>query len=277
MKVAVIGAGLFGSIIAAQLRAAGRTVTVIDDARPASGSRPAACLMKPSWFSSMPREEVEASLGLLDRLYGVQGLAFTLRPTGLKATVHWVDPAKVLKGEDLRARVREIVRWEKSWKICFANDRGIMRPPIFVDRVVVATGVWTEELAPIFKGLVTGQAGVAFLAPNQTVDEPFIKVWAPYKQIVAFNRGDGAWVGDGSSIKAANWTDEHETTSYYRCKDAFGCTDNVRPLFGIRPYVKGRPYLLDEPYPGYWVATGGAKNGTVAAGWVAHDLDRRLQ
>ena len=36
-----------------------------------------------------------------------------------------------------------------------------------------------------------------------------------------------------------------------------------------------KPCLLEEIRPGLWVASGGAKNGMLAAGWAAHEICRR--
>jgi glycine/D-amino acid oxidase-like deaminating enzyme len=48
-------------------------------------------------------------------------------------------------------------------------------------------------------------------------------------------------------------------------------------LTGLRPYVPGaKPCVLAEPHPGLWVVTGGAKNGTAAAGWAARKLSEAL-
>lgn len=272
----VIGAGLFGSIIAAELRAQGRSVLTIDDRRPEAGSRPAACLMKPSWFSGLGREVTDPSLALLDRLYGVHDLSFRVGPG--HATVHWCDPARILVEEPMEARVIGVRRASSGgWAV------GLGSAALVVPLVVVAAGVWTPDLVPVEGGL-QGQAGMAFLWPREVMDgiEPFIRPWAPYRQLVAFDRGDGAWVGDGTAIKRENWTSDWEHVSYERCASAvgrLGLGDRergvVRPMFGIRPYSKARPCYLREHQPGLWVATGGAKNGTIAAGWCAHEIARR--
>lgn len=269
----VIGAGLFGSVIAAQLRSQGRSVTIIDNQEPAAGSRPAACLMKPSWFSSMGADVTRPSLELLDRLYGVHDIKFSVGKVA-PVTVHWCNPAKILSEKFVNGTVYSIV-----------NDNVYYRPAggsglceISAPLIVVAAGIWSTTLVPIEGGL-KGQAGMALLFTEQAVDKPFIQPWAPYRQLVAFNRGDGLWVGDGSAINHENWTKQREQDILYRCQKA---TANVghpekgmKKLFGIRPYTKEKPCYLKELYSGLWVATGGAKNGTISAGWCAHEISRR--
>lgn len=263
----IVGGGLFGQIIARALRAEGRDVAVYDDRRPEAGSIPAACLMKPSWFSGLGKDVYEPSLKLLDDLFGVKDVAFNLIPTRAQATVHWCDPVDILEGPRCPATVEEVCPG-------YIMAGGVR---IEADLIVVAAGVWTEKLLPQYKQ--TAQKGVAFLWPEmKTV--PAIQVWAPYRQLVRFNRGDGLWVGDGTAIKAGNWTREREQQSLHRCT-AYAAQythGELPPTFlpGLRPYAKGhKPCLLEEVSPGLWVASGGAKNGTVAAGYCAHVIRER--
>lgn len=279
IDVVVIGAGLFGSVIAASLSRSGYTVTTVDDARPNRGSRPAACLMKSSWFSSMGHSVYDPALLELDGLYGVHDIQF--RVNGLaSATVHWVDPRQILQVSDHWARVEDITKTGLHGSEAFvvrATDLQSGNEVEFqTSRVVVATGVWAEELVHTSVP-IRGQAGVAFLWPDVEMKaQPFISVWAPYKQIVAFNRGDGLWCGDGSAILEKNWSAQHEKRSLDRCSKAVNMYSMPRVMYGVRPYAEARPCLLEEVERGLWVATGGAKNGTLAAGWCGAQLSERL-
>ena len=266
----VVGAGLFGSIITAKLRSEGREVMLLDGEAGFAGSGPAACLMKPSWFSSLGKDVYEPALRVLDDLYVVEEVEFQLRAAkGLnvkRGSVNWVPHAKIL----------EPGRYKRAWITRVAPGRvHTQRECYEAPLVVVAAGIWTEELLPQFKQ--QAQKGIAFLYRNSSIALPFIQPWAPYKQLVAFNRGDGLWVGDGTAIKAENWTTEREEHSLQRCRDAVGNRMNEEPemLIGIRPYAKGhKPCLLEEVQPGLWVASGGAKNGTLAAGYCAYVISR---
>lgn len=304
-RIAVIGAGLFGCIITHRLIADGHEVVQFDDAKPGRASAPAACLMKPSWFSgAMPRRESEAALALLDDLYGVQDLQFALRPTRGLVTVHWVDPRHIL-GNGQRRRdfasyttvhgtvERIIANGGGTWMVSAVYNGNRLRPQ-HVNKVVVAAGVWCDDILvgvsraempeAIHVDGLQGRAGSAFLWPEKCLPMdglPFIAPWAPYKQIVGFDRGDGIWVGDGSSIKPENWTPEHSRKSRLRCLGQLNLQRHVdelpTELHGIRPYVPGaKPCYLAEHHEGVWVCTGGAKNGTIAAAWAALQLSRRL-
>lgn len=274
--VIVVGSGLFGSVIAAQLRSEGRKVTVIDAAKPDAGSKPAACLMRPSWFSSMGKDKFEPSLALLDRLYGVQDIKFKVGPAS--ATVHWCNPKSILQQADIYGTATTIKPGlNKQFMVGYEPVGSTAVAYASAGLVVVAAGIWSAQLLPI-QGL-KGQAGMALLFPDQAVNVPYIQPWAPYRQLVAFNRGDGLWVGDGSAIRAENWNAEREQQVMLRCQKAtcnVGHPDKgMKKLFGIRPYTDHKPCFLEEITPGLWAATGGAKNGTIAAGWCADQISRR--
>lgn len=217
----------------------------------------------------MGRETYEPALAELDKLYGVEDVDFRVGP--LRSTVHWIRPNRILRGADVNARITGLLEYGTHWGVM--TQQGVEYE---TKRVVLATGVWANELVPTSRP-VKGMAGMAFLWPGKSMDDPFISPWAPYRQLIAFDRGDGMWVGDGTSILHSNWTADRGRVSEERCVRAIGGT-SVEPtrLFGIRPYVDMKPCLLEESRPGLWVATGGAKNGTLAAGWCGAELARRL-
>lgn len=267
LDVAVIGAGLFGSVVAQAFRQEGCKVATFDNKLPGAGSPPAACLMRPSWFSSLGKEVYRPALDTLDKLYGVKQIPFKVSIGSID--VHWCDPAQILVPPDHVGDAR--LRGDKGSKKYVVTTGGQDFP---AKLIVVAAGQWTQRLVPVEGGLV-GQAGVAFLWPKKHVEQPFIQVWAPYRQITAFNRGDGAWCGDSNAIRAERWSEENRRASQERCVKATGFRTEPQQLFGVRPYSGMKPCYLKEAFPGVWVATGGAKNGTLAAGWCASELLKR--
>jgi hypothetical protein len=123
--------------------------------------------------------------------------------------------------------------------------------------------------------------GAAFLwSDYDGPTEPAIRPWAPYKQLVRFNRGDGIWCGDGSAIIPENWTLERQLQSRKRCAEFVGKSEtSSKLLVGIRPYIKLQkkaPCLVERLNKGIWVATGGAKNGTMSAAWAAREIEAGL-
>lgn len=268
----VIGAGLFGATIARALMAEGRRVVVIDDDRPLSGSKPSGCLMKPSWFSGLGKDVYTPALELIDRIYGIRDLKFRagIGVASKEVTVHWA-PANSQNGLDiLRAKVTKVL----PGRVCFLReiDDGPLIGEVSAPLVVVAAGVWCRELMEVDD--LTGKQGASFTWSREPGSfENFIRPWAPYKQVVAFQVASKVWVGDGTAIKPENWTQERFDKSLRRCSDAAERGGRLwEASVGIRPFSKVKPCLLEERAPGLWLATGGAKNGTVAAGWAAHKI-----
>ena len=259
MKIAVIGQGLFGAIIGDHLEAQGHRVCRIDNRTPGSGSKPAACLMKPGWLSKVPR--LTECLELLDGLYGVETIQFRVNNL-LNQDVFWVNPAKILAdGISTSAYMVESVN---------GNTIHTKRERVTFDKVIVAAGVWTRTLCPWVP--VEPRWGAAFLWPEhkESVIPPFIDQWAPYKQVVAFQRGDGLWAGDGSALKSID--SDRELSMLRRCQEKLDIHTQPRILRGQRPYVgqntPGHPCWLEQRGD-LIVATGGAKNGTAAAAFCA--------
>jgi len=265
--VAIVGGGLFGSIIARAARARGANVALIDKGEKNWGSGPAACLIKPSWVSGLGHQVVDPAMALLNRLYKVESIDFKVGP--LMQKVWWVDPASILA----ESRVYDDVINISRGQVLGLHDT------YEADMIINAAGIWTDRLLPpgVPKSGVTSRAGVAFLFPEAKIEQPFISPWAPYRQLVAFNRGDGLWVSDGTAIKPENLTDERIQESYVRCLKAVdrhvSIADRMTKLVGNRPYVSGaKPCYLR--YHDDWLAvvTGGAKNGTLAAAWAASQI-----
>jgi len=272
----VVGAGIFGSTIARALRADGRKVTVFDDRRPLNGSAPSGCLMKPSWFSSLGEGVYTPSLEMLDSLYGVKDIEFTIRPSGLKAKVHWVPNEVITNTSDLTVlneKVDSIELGRVTTIVPGSSTAKEYEAPL----IVIAAGVWSRELATVPE--LIGKQGISFRLPHSHLSENTIQGWAPYKQAVVFQETSSSiWAGDGTAIKPENWTEARADKSLDRMKKvtSFTSMSMRHATCGIRPYVpKVKGCFLEEQANGFWVATGGAKNGLVAAGWAAHEIVRK--
>lgn len=280
LDVIVVGAGLFGQVITAELRRLGMHVEMIDAKRPHSGSSPSASLMKPSWFSSMGAAATDPALETLDRLYGVGELQFRVGPLKMDG-VKWCNPRQILAPLAIQETVTSAGPGEvwTEWTQPGSCPPRLLRQRRLARHVILATGKWTGELRHV-PGL-EAKMGLACWWPD--VDEEyqnFIAPWAPYKQLVGFKMNGGVWVGDGSAIKEANWKPERWEKTVDRCSAVGPRHGTPHIAHGARPYVPkkhlgGRPCFLEQVNR-IWVATGGAKNGTVAAGWAAWQLGRML-
>jgi glycine/D-amino acid oxidase-like deaminating enzyme len=269
-------------------------VMLIDDKRPLSGSKPAACLMKPSWLTSMTTDQLDKSFALLDQLYQLERVPFTLDNLKIDMSVTRIRPSKV--GE-------AVSKFAHEGKVALVRDDGNkvycdFRQGIEARHVVLACGSWAHELAP-WAPTPKQQAGWAFTWQGEHKPPNVIKLWAPYRQLVVFNREDGeVWAGDGSALKPERLTDwERRDESMMRCvRAAFPNTgmpsqlegdkrteqerrfSEANVISGIRPYTEkseGAPCFF-ETRGRVTVITGGAKNGTMAAGWCAARLKEML-
>lgn len=283
MKAIVIGAGLFGQIIARGLKELGHSVTMLDNKQPEAGSPPAACLIREEWCGKLGAGVYESSMKWLEERYPmymkemVQFSNRALQVPGKRIACTWYDPKHLMPYESVNCSVDSIMsqadgRWAVRAKLAHINASS------FADLVVVAAGVWSQELVPWVDLGITGKAGIAYLYPD--VAQPgFIVPWAPYKQIVGFHRGDGYWVSDGSAILPKNFSETRRQQSFERCalgpKDTDKCLE-FKTLFGIRPYTKELPCFCREVAPKLWVAVGARKNGTLLGAYCAKKIQESL-
>lgn len=278
VDVIVVGGGIFGRTITKHLHDLGHDVACIDAMKQFSGSWPSACLMKPSWFAGLGKGIYEPALMTLDAAWGLHDLDFTVgfgTKRGLfQTTVHWVDRAKVFAAEE-----QEWMHWGEVLSV-HEDGHVVVRQANEIHEmearhIVVAAGVWTKHLQDV-PGL-HAQFGAACLWSGQ-LESNFIKPWAPYRQLVAFNIDDrSTWTGDGSAIVEHRWRPECEDKIVARCRSAVNGGGMPEVRVGMRPYIRGVKHaLLERRSPKVWVATGGAKNGTLGAGWCAHRLGRAL-
>lgn len=272
--VIIIGAGLFGCVIAKQLQTKGMDVTIIDSNEELAGSKAAACLMKPSWYSSMGKDAYIPAMETLEALYGVETIEFKTRVK--KTKVSWISPRKILnpKVGRINSKVYEIFKTRDKWTVNDYSDNYHSR------NIILAGGVWCNTLLmnsnlPLVDNLHP-LIGTSFQCLGETTPE--ISVWNPYKQLVKFNINESyIWTGDGVTSKNY-WEKKYLSQSLERCANFIGKPPgDLWPTTGHRPYVKdAKPCYLEEHAPNLWVVTGGAKNGTIAAGWAAYELSKRI-
>ena len=269
----VIGAGLFGQLIARGLEETGRRVILVDSQEPHAGSPPAACLIRKEWSGKLP-------VGVFDAGVGWLGERFTTYEKELHQVGNarnpiikplWFNPKELMRYQPVICKVNQPVPVGKlDW--CVSGSSFMEDAPL----VVVAAGVWSQELVPWYPLTMVGKGGAAWLY-RDVMKLGFITSWAPYKQIVGFHRGDGYWVSDSSAILHENFTLERKLQSYDRCRSAAGIDKGQHPykeLYGIRPYTVEQPCVCKQIKPGLWVAVGARKNGTLLGAWCAQKIVR---
>jgi glycine/D-amino acid oxidase-like deaminating enzyme len=270
MRVGIVGGGTFGSIIGRALKEEGCKVTIFDCRRSEAASRASGFLMKPSWFDGLGKKITDPALELLDKFYGLQKIKFRMGP--LRTFAYRVDREAVLDDPKLHY-IEEKVTKVQPRVLTLKNGEEHE-----FDTVILAAGVWSKNLISI-PGL-EGKKGISFEWKGQHIKRSRIRPWAPYKQVVVFNVPDTniVWGGDGSAILAENWKEERDEECLERVSKLAGLDgEEATRRTGIRPYIEGmKPCLLETRGKHLWVATGGAKNGTIAAAWAAYKLAKEL-
>ena len=268
----VVGAGIIGATVTKALRAQGRDVLLLDSKEEMSGTAPSGGHIKPNWIGGMAKQDYNDAMETLAKVWKIEEAQFKIWPTWIKAVVYRVDTDIVMTyGPYLRAKVTKVFTDREHPAVEFTNKGANCTAEGKI--LVIAAGVWCDRLIP--SCIIRPKQGVSFRFPG--VVEPFIKPWAPYKQVVVHQQGPNElWVGDGSAIIPQNWDNDRTNKCMNRCKNALGMNEvePIRTLFGLRPYCEtnGKPCLLQKFGEHTWLATGAAKLGTIAAGWVAKEI-----
>jgi glycine/D-amino acid oxidase-like deaminating enzyme len=258
-NVVVVGAGIFGSIAAHLAARAGARVTVVDAGMGLAASPASACLLKPSWLTSVPREGVETGYAVLREQFGLKSLKFSVNKL-LPVSIDWVDPEAILYRDVLRGTVAKV----GAGMVQLATGEK------FTGKVLVAAGVWSDRLVemPPIKWLY----GASLLFRGKI--EPQMKVYAPYRQALAFNITPKlVWMGDGTALVEATWTKDPDAPigrTQSRAAELFKLEKPARITAGARPFIEGhKAGYFQKVLPNTWVSSGGAKNGTLLAAWQA--------
>lgn len=273
----IIGAGLFGSIASQLLEKRGHQTCLIDDNRPGAGSQVAACLIRPSWISGLPKQMREKGMEVLHELFEVHTIPFSIRPSGKKVNVWWVDPKKILLKPSIKGTVTQI----SKNKICGNKNGTKFDIPLDEEtnsKILVAAGIWSNKLLDFDIPEIRPLAGIVSRYVGQ--GDPFIDVWAPYKQIVGFNiEPKTYWCSDGSAILKKNWTSERVMQSLARCHKAIPKEIQSEQKFqvGYRPYMKGYRGFFDKLSDTIYCSSNGAKNGTLVAAYQAWQFLQEIE
>jgi glycine/D-amino acid oxidase-like deaminating enzyme len=268
----IVGSGIIGATLKRALEKRGREVTIFDDRREMSGTVPSGGHLKPSWLSGMAKDQYEPAIEMLDETWDLKREQFIIKPSFIKALVYRVDTDVVMKQPFTRATVLNIDRFDGAPLVM--TSIGHFRCKL----LIICAGVWCDELVDDMD--ITPKQGVSFRFEGKR--QPFIKPWAPYKQIVAHQQGPNElWIGDGSAILPKNWDDARTESCLNRCRKTLTRkkTEPLKMLMGLRAYCKTgkEPCLVNRLGPRAWVVTGAAKLGTVAAGWSAVKIIKEMK
>ncbi len=263
--VAIVGAGLEGSVIYATLTKSGLDVALIDDRRAGTGSAAAGCLFKPSWLSGFSKAEQTELEDLLQTLYGVECLPFKTARWGPTVEIKRVDRAKVIQPP---THVETVTRCSRG---CLELQSGTS---LQAEVIIIAGGVWSRVLRPEIPP-IRSLMGASLWFKGKI--DPRLRIYAPYRQAMAFNISpEQIWFGDGTAIVEHNWKQDYIERTIQRAEKLFNLKHPQQIVVGRRPYIGSARGFLEQIKPGIWVATGGAKNGIALAALHACWLRKKL-
>ena len=275
--VLIIGGGLYGQVIAKELTRRGRTVTIFDCKKTHTATPASGMLTKTGWFKGLGSDVYDPGLKVLRDNFTVHTLGFDILLPKLHTRTKEVDvllvepsefdfPVQRIEADSLQSMARQGRVIDTEGRKHEAKT------------VIVAAGIWCNELFE--RGqipYVEGRKGISFFwdVKESFQLKGFIELWAPYKHLVGFKYSPTkVWIGDGTALMPQSWTSERELQCLDRChapvKGKLPKT-KAHAVVGIRPYVRGHKLgVTKEVMNNIWVSTGGAKNGTVGAGYAAH-------
>ena len=291
--LAVIGAGFWGVAIATEAKKRGIGVVLFDDARPDSGSRNAAGLVQRGWF----REPTSTTKpGIINRLtpkrWGLcsvdEGLAWlainaNLRQTGevyssylgpkvtVRPDLYLVYPETILglAGSIPQIHVTSVVQRAPD-RVFVHTDR---TSTFAVRAVVIAAGVWTDELLrasnlpPVGVSRLRGRAILA--RTPKPVPTPVTRLIRPYVSYTLRPWADGlARIGDTVERSERDGAKQAADLNKTLQEVAPG-SEIVRWFDGYRPVAP--EFVVDSVIGSsrIVVATGAHRVGLIMAGIVA--------
>jgi Pyridine nucleotide-disulphide oxidoreductase len=284
MKILVVGAGLFGSVATQLLREHGHEVTVVDEGLPNTASRAAGCVLAPSWSSSLAPGRWEEAMGILRNLYAVREVRFQTN-FKLPFTAFHIDPGQILV-EYLQGTYINTTAVGDHWEAHVMA--GENRISMAVDAVYIATGAaqFKDSLFWQYKTKVLWGASLKAEALWNPHVRESVTLYAPYKQAVCVKLKNQYWFGDGTALSQKTFSKEmlariqtlKERATTMTGLDLGKDGSAAEIVWGGRPVVEGHPEgILLRDGERTWIATGGGKNGTLAAALTATRFVEQLR
>ncbi len=271
MKVGIVGGGLTGCIIAEYLRKKGASVTVFDSLEKMGASKAALGLIAPQWIARV--EDVDLGMEALEEIGGgglVEHLDFEIK-----------NPVKNFRQQIMRFNTQALVygcekRWDKVVEV--RNQKTLVfadGDEMTFDIIILAAGIWCNAFIPeLALSGKTGSTLFALASDNAEVKNK-IEMYAPFKQAVSFQSEGFVHFGDGTSVK--EYKEDHLKRTIDRASRYGNLKKHYAVTTGTRPFSTCNPNgVFKRVGKTLWVATGGAKNGTILAGIWANKLGKMI-
>lgn len=278
----ILGGGVLGSSFALFLNSINASFKIIDASLPESGMEACGGLIKPSPLMGMSNKEIDNCLENLNCSSGLSEIQMILKPSGnrLKVNVFVLSMDTIRKLNKTSGTILEILPKEKAAKY-YDNGRNKIIKISAKYGVLIALGANCFDFLPdcFERKKYKIKKGFSFHFEGQ-IDAPFVKFWAPFKQITIHNHiHDGEsliWAGEGSALLLKNWNDSRINEGLARIKKEIG-NKLIRTIIGQRSFYEGvKPCFFKEIEPKVWLSTGSGKFGCISAGWTIEKIKERL-
>lgn len=277
---AVVGSGVIGATVARALSDIGMDVAHYDSKEKEAGSFASGGHMRPEWFKDCKgADNWEHAMQLLDDVWGVSEEKYEWYNKGewkeKQTTIYRLDMDDVLVQNYIHSKLMKVEQIPGGSRITIKDNYGTQK--VQCKLLVIAIGVWALDFFPRELKGMKRKRGISFRYKHR-LGHSFVDAWAPYKQIVTHQQTpETIWIGDGTSVNAATWTQERSIACRHRCEGAIeGPRELIETRYGNRAYCpqkeKGQLFHHLEPWKGCHVATGAEKSGCISAGLLASRL-----
>lgn len=283
--IIIVGAGLWGSMIQKYFSFRGCRCLIIDSENRWAASKCSVGVSKDGWLGT-DIEKAKESFSVMDKLFGgVENVTMVNMDNEdfNEENFYWMNPKKILNEDYLPAKVMKV------------DDKNVWLKDMEGNRirltahtaVIVAAGAWTSKIISTSPYADKAPKIDSYWGANYDLklktQENRYATWAPYKHSLLFNFNDFTRFSDGNTVKNPSIEDKrlekftdrlsNNLTNILYSKvsqDKF-----LRINEGVRPYTEKGDFIRRYS-SGLYSATGGRKNSSALAGYIAKTLFEKI-
>lgn len=196
MNIAIVGAGVAGSLLTRELQHLGHYPILIASEAIPEATRAALGVLRPGWETGAGRARVKQAIDYYAELGAAAGrgawVTSTKAPAGRLDPGYWlVNPDRILLGPHLVADVANVASTAHGALIEFIDGSTMT-----ADRAIIAAGPMTAHLAHTTPLPATYGWTAALPGARLDTEHPIrVHHYAPYRSIMAVQHGDHVRVG----------------------------------------------------------------------------------
>lgn len=286
-RVLIIGAGLFGSMVAKHLRSKGIDSLIVDRRDPLSASKCSSGIWRPGWAGKIAHQ-VEQSLPIISLYTAVDTLNIYDADKEVETSIDFIDCNNILDEEFIEGEVVGCSK-ETSGKVhsVYVEVDGT-KIEIDCEYLLICAGAWTNAVLeklklPVLFGLDAHWGAV--LHCQDKLQRNFIQNWAPYKQLYGLNLvrngQEVSYFTMGMSAKNPPRGGDNRTLAIGEKMEAAARGFKMKQIIeipeGNRPFFSEKDTdFVNRHGANVWSATGGAKNSTLLCGYVAQRIFQEI-